>query len=93
MNNNSYQDELDRYLQAVHHKNVQNRILYKANLSKVRAKLKHEAFIELNDHLARFFYESFKPETLFCFNLLAVDGTTLSVPDEPSRSEHSGVWK
>jgi hypothetical protein len=93
MNNNSYQDELDRYFQVVHHKEVPERILYKGNLSKARAKLKHKAFIELNDHLAKFFHESFNPQTWFGFNLLAVDGTTLHVPDEPPISEHFGVWK
>ena len=72
MNNNSYQDELDRYFQVVHNKEVPERILYKANLSKVRTKLKHKAFIELNDHMTRFFYESFNPQTWFGFNLLAV---------------------
>jgi hypothetical protein len=92
MNNNSYQDELDRYFQVVHHKDIPKRILYKANLSKVRAKLKYAAFIELNDHMTRFFYESFNPQTWFGFNLPAVDGTTLHVPDELPISSHFGVW-
>ena len=92
MNNNSYQDELDRYFQTVHKQEVPKRILYKGNLSKARAKLNHAAFIELNDHLARFFCESFNPETWFGFNLLAVDGTTLRVPDEHAISSHFGVW-
>ena len=92
MNNKSYQDELDRYFQTVHQLEVPKRILYKGNLSKARAKLNYTAFVELNDHLARSFYESFKPETWFGFNLLAVDGTTLRVPDEPEISSHFGVW-
>lgn len=92
MNNKSYQDELDRYFQAIHHTEVPERILYKGNLSKARAKLKFQAFVELNDHLARFFYDSFKPETWFGFNLLAVDGTTLRVPDEHAILSHFGVW-
>lgn len=92
MNNNSYQDELDRYFQTVHKQAVPKRILYKGNLSKARAKLNYTAFIELNDHLARSFCESFNPETWFGFNLLAVDGTTLRVPDEHAISSHFGVW-
>jgi hypothetical protein len=43
--------------------------------------------------MTRFFYESFTPETWFGFNLLAVDGTILHVPDEPPISSHFGVWK
>ena len=92
MNNQSYKDELDRYFQTVLQKEVPKRILYKGSLSKARAKLSYTAFVELNDHLARSFYESFKHETWFGFNLLAVDGTTLRVPEEHEISNHFGVW-
>lgn len=92
MNNQSYQAELDRYFQTVHHTEVAKRCLYKGNLSKARAKLKHTAFIELNDQLAKSFNEAFTPETWFGFNLLAVDGTTLRVPDEYEISNHFGAW-
>jgi hypothetical protein len=77
MNNQSYQEELDRYFQVLHHAEVPERVLYKGNLSKARAKLKYEAFVELNDHMVDYFYDHFRPETWFGFNLLAVDGTTL----------------
>jgi len=92
MNNQSYQAELDRYFQTVHCSEVPKRCLYKGNLSKARAKLKHTAFVELNEQLANSFYESFEHETWFGFNLLAIDGTTLRVPDEHEISEHFGVW-
>lgn len=92
MNNQSYQAELDRYFQAVHHTEVPKRCLYKGNLSKARAKLKHTAFIELNDQLAKSFNKAFRPETWFGFNLLAVDGTTLRVPEECEISNHFGAW-
>ena len=49
MNNKSYQSELDTYFKAINLLEVAERILYKGNLSKARAKLKFEAFIELND--------------------------------------------
>lgn len=45
MNNSSYQDELDRYFQTVHHKEFPERVVYKSNLSKARAKLKADAFV------------------------------------------------
>ena len=92
MNNKSYQAELDRYFQAVHHTEVPKRCLYKGNLSKARAKLKHTAFIELNDQLARSFYDSFEHETWHGFNLLAVDGTTSRVPDEYEIINYFGAW-
>jgi hypothetical protein len=92
MNNKSYQDELDRYFQIMNHLEVAERFLYKGSLSKARAKLKHQAFVDLNDHMIRHFYDHFRHRTWHGFNLLAVDGTTPRVPDQKSISEHFGVW-
>lgn len=92
MNNKSYQDELDRYFQTLNQLDVAERIIYKGNLSKARAKLKHEAFIDLNDQMTRFFYENFQPQKWFGFNLIAIDGTTLRVPKQKNIMEHFGVW-
>jgi len=92
MNNQSYQTELDRYFKIVNHLEVAERFLYKGNLTKARAKLKYEAFIELNDNMLHNFYDNFQFQTWFGFNLLAVDGSTLRVPDEKTISEHFGVW-
>ena len=66
--------------------------MYKSNLSKARAKLKPEAFVELNDHLDAFFRNHFQHETWYGFNLFAVDGTTSHLPDEYEISSHFGVW-
>jgi hypothetical protein len=71
---------------------IPERIIFKSNLSKARAKLKHEAFIELNDHLVHNFYNNFQIETWHGFNLFGVDGSTLRVPDMKEIAEHFGVW-
>ncbi len=92
MNNKSYQNELDRYFQVIKHAEIPERVLFKGNLTKARAKLKHEAFVELNDHQVQFFYDHFQPETWFGFNLLAIDGTTLRVPVEKEILKHFGGW-
>jgi hypothetical protein len=92
MNNKSYQEELDRYFQTIHHFEVPERILFKGSFSKARAKLKYQAFIELNDHLSQYFYAHFHSQKWFGFNLLAVDGTTLRLPSEPKIVNHFGVW-
>jgi hypothetical protein len=92
MNNKSYQEELDRYFQTLHNEEVPERVVFKGSLSKARAKLKYQAFVELNDHLARSFYDHFEHETWFGFNLLAVDATTLRVPDVSEIANHFGVW-
>jgi hypothetical protein len=55
--------------------------------------LKYEAFVELNDHMIRAYYSNFPKLAWNGFNLLAVDGTTIRVPDEPEIAEHFGVWK
>lgn len=60
MNNQSYQDELDRYFQVVNHEKVPEHLVFKGNLSKARAKLKHQTFIELNNHLVHRFYDCFQ---------------------------------
>ena len=92
MNNQSYQSELDRYFKVVNHLEVSERFLYKGNLTKARAKLNFGAFIELNDHINHYFYENFQFRSWHGFNLFAIDGTTLRVPDEKEISKHFGVW-
>lgn len=92
MNNNSYQAELDHYFQIINHLEVAERFMYKGSLSKARAKLKPEAFIDLNDHLIGYFYDNFHYKTWHGFRLVAVDGTTLRVPDTNEIIEHFGVW-
>jgi len=92
MNNKSYQIELDTYFKAINHLEVAERILFKSNLSKARAKLKFQAFIELNDHMVRHFYKYFPFQTWHGFTLLAVDGSTLRVPDEKEVAKLFGVW-
>lgn len=88
----SYQDELDKYFQAIKHFDVAKRIVSKVALAKARMKLKYTAFIELNRHLADYFYRKFKPLTWHGFNLLAVDGTTIRLPRIKEIAEHFGAW-
>jgi len=88
----SCQDELDRYFQAIHRFEVAKRIVSKVALSKARMKLGYTAFIELNRHLADYFYRKFKPLTWHGFNLLAVDGTTLRLPRIEAIAKHFGAW-
>ena len=55
MSNSSYQDELDKFYKTLFHLEIAERIIYKGNLTKARAKLKYDAFVELNDHMVDFF--------------------------------------
>jgi hypothetical protein len=92
MNNQSYQDELDRFFRVVHQTEVSERVIFKGNPSKARAKLKHDAFIEMNDRMNNYFYDNFQFRKWHGFTLFGVDGTTVRVPDEADIRAHFGVW-
>lgn len=59
----SYQDELDNFFKTLLGFDVAKRMVSKAALCKARLKLKFEAFIELNNHLAEFYYKNFSTKT------------------------------
>jgi hypothetical protein len=92
MNKGSYQDELDNFFKTLNHLEVAERIVTKGALTKARKKLKHQAFIELNERMTSHYYSYFPTASWHGFNLMAVDGSTLRMPDEPEIIEHFGVW-
>jgi len=92
MNKGSYQDELDHFFKALNHLEVAERIVTKGALTKARKKLDYNSFIELNEHMTSHYYSYFPTVSWYGFNLMAVDGSTLRVPDETEIIEHFGVW-
>jgi hypothetical protein len=88
----SYQDELDKFFQALKQTEVSKRVVSNAALTKARMKLKYEAFIELNQHLIDLFEKIFTPKTWRGFRLIAIDGTTFKLPQIKEIAEHFGVW-
>lgn len=56
----SYQDELDKFFKTIFCLDVAKRVVSKAALTKARAKLKFDAFIELNAHLVSYFETIFR---------------------------------
>ena len=88
----SYQDELDKFFQALKQTEVSKRVVSNAALTKARMKLKYEAFIELNQHLIALFEKIFIPKTWHGFRLIAIDGTTFKLPHIKEIAEHFGVW-
>jgi len=92
MNKGSYQDELDNYFKALNHIEVAERVVTKGALTKARKKLNHQSFVELNDQMALHYYTYFSTASWHGFKLMAVDGSTVRVPDEPEVIEHFGVW-
>ncbi len=92
MNKGSYQDELDNFFKVLNHLEVAERVVTKGAVSKSRQKLSYQAFIELNAKMASHYYSYFPAISWNGFNLLAVDGSTLRLPDEDEIIEHFGVW-
>jgi len=72
---------------------IVKRLTSKSALSKARKKLKYEAFIELNHHMNRFFYKEFSYLTWKGFNLIAIDGTTLRLPNTEHLIQHFEPWQ
>lgn len=89
----SYQDELDNFYKIILNSEFAKRIVSKAALCKARKKLKHEAFIELNREANHFFHKNMSPEKWRGFNLIAIDGSTMKLPDEKEIVDHFGVLK
>ena len=92
MNKGSYQDELDNFFKVLNHLEVAERVVTKGAVSKSRQKLSYQAFIELNAKMASHYYSYFPAISWNGFNLLAIDGSTLRLPDEDEIIEHFGVW-
>jgi len=88
----SYQDELDKFFQAINGYPVAKRVVTKGALAKARLKLKFEAFEELNRHLTKLFEKVFTPKTWYGFRLVAGDSTTIRLPRINEIAEHFGVW-
>jgi len=88
----SYQDELDKFFKALNKWDVAKRVVTKVALAKARVRLKFEAFIELNRHLATFFYDQFDTITWHGFRLVAFDGSTIRLPHIKEIAEHFGAW-
>jgi hypothetical protein len=88
----SQQDELDEFFKLLNGTDVAVRIVTKSALTQARKKLKFEAFVELNRVQTCYFYQSLQPETWMGWRLLAVDGSTLQVPNTPDNLTYFGAW-
>ena len=58
--------------------------------SQARKKLKHTAFVELNDDIVSAYYKEKEYKKLYGMRLLAFDGSKLTLPDT-KRSERN-IW-
>lgn len=65
----------------------------KSAFCRARKKLKHTAFIELNDVILEEFYSSEEVNTWHGYRVIAVDGSTHELPNSEEIKEHYGVFK
>jgi hypothetical protein len=86
------QDELDEFFRALQQDKVAERVVTKSAFTQARQKLKHTAFIELNQEQVAYFYRHFAPQQWRGLRLLAIDGSMCDIPDVPNLRGHFGVW-
>lgn len=87
----SIQRELDCFYRLVLHKDFEVRHITKGAFSQARAKLKHTAFIELDDQVKKTFYGEFPFKTWNSHRILAIDGSTITLPRSKELKEHFGA--
>ena len=89
----SQQDELDEFFKLLNGTEVAVRVVTKSAFTQARKKLKYGAFVELNRVQIDYFYQSLRPQTWMGWRLLAVDGSTMQVPNTPENLAHFGAWQ
>ena len=85
------QDELDQFFNLEREAVVAEPMVTKSAFS--QARLKAEAFIELNTVQVDYFYAHFPYQTWRGFRLLAVDGSTAQLPETLDIVTHFGLWE
>ena len=86
----SLQRELDGFYREIMNNDFNIREVTKGAFSQARAKLKHEAFIELNDTVTQTFYEEAPYLAWHKMRLLGVDGSRFVLPNHKSVVEEFG---
>jgi len=76
----SIQRELDHFYRLVQNKDFEVRHITKGAFTQARAKLKHTAFIELDEQVQTTFYSEAPFKTWHSHRLLALDGSTITLP-------------
>jgi hypothetical protein len=88
----SLQDELDEMFRIFSGAEVAERYVTKSAFSQARQKLKHTAFIELNQVQVEHFYTHFAIERWLGYRLLGMDGSLIDLPNNAATREAFGHW-
>jgi hypothetical protein len=87
----SIQSELDNFFGKIEASDTKINKVTSSAFTQARAKLKHTAFIEMNDTQAKFFYENSDYKTWNGYRLVAVDGSSLRLPSTEETQKEFGV--
>ena len=86
----SLQVELDKFFEIESRRDIPCRVVTDAAYCLARKKLNYAAFIEIRDQLSESLYESGNTRTWMGHRLLAVDGSSLTLPDTEVFLKHFG---
>jgi hypothetical protein len=86
------QDELDEFFKLESGNAVAVRVVTKSAFSQARKKLKYQAFVELNQVQTAYFYRHLKVGKWHDLRLVAVDGSTIQLPNTAEIMAHFGAW-
>jgi len=86
----SLQNELDIFFKQINKTDVPERHVTASALCQARQKLKHEAFVELNQGISKHFYQGYSYKTWHGLRLLAFDGSTVRIPRSDDCREYFG---
>ncbi len=86
----SLQNELDNFYKLINNSDIDISYITKSAFTKARKKLKHQAFIELNNEMIQFYYSNTRTLTWKGFYLKGVDGTMFILPKSKELVQHFG---
>ena len=90
---NSLQIELDQFFNLNSQNIISRPTVVKSAFTKARKKLSYTAFIEMNELLVKETKENIILQTWDGFRLVAIDGSTIKVPNTDEIRNHFGVQK
>ena len=88
----SIQNELDKFFKNINSTDVPQREVTASAFCQARQKLNYTAFTELLHKCVELFYKLFPIKRWHGFRLLAVDGSTVQLPNEEEIKQHFGCW-
>ena len=87
----SYNKELDRFFKQINADPIGCSEVTKAAVSIARKNLKPDTFLELNDQAVAIFEDGVNLDTWHGFRLMAIDGSTVRLPNIPEICKHFGT--